>query len=196
MPADLGVLLKSLGRHMPRQRYQRGSLRKVGKTRRMWEGLYHVYVKASGGAERRLPRTKILGPATMTKTEAQRLLDREIAAPTKQAGVGGVPIDPILSELWQRYAEIKSPGWGAANKAAVISIFSGESKRRIRPSVMSMVGHIRVTDLTLDPLQACINQLAAAGASRSTVAQAKTYLRAALEYAIARRSSKRIRRVN
>ena len=185
MRIDLGVLLKSIGRHMPRQRYQLGSLRKVGKTRRrMWEGLYHVYVRQPDGREKRLPRTKVLGPATMPKNEAQQLLKREIEAHTKQAIIGGVPLDPTLAELWRRYVEIKTPSWGAANRAAVVSIFSGENKRRKRPSIMSMIGHIRVVDITPDPLHACINRLAAAGASISAVKQARTYLRAVLEYAI------------
>jgi integrase len=185
MQPELGVLLKSIGRHMPRQRYQRGSLRKVGKTRRMWEGLYHVYVLQADGSEKRLPRTKVLGPATtMPKGEAQRLLDREIAAHTKQGIVGGIPTNSTLRELWQRYVEIKSPSWGAANKAAVVSIFSGQNKRRTRPSIMSMIGDFRVVDITPDPLQACINRLATARASVSAVKQARTYLHAVLEYAI------------
>src|SRR5713101_4123284 len=41
----VGVLLKSLGKHMPRQRYQRGSLEKVGKVAKKWQGRYQVYVK-------------------------------------------------------------------------------------------------------------------------------------------------------
>ena len=105
MQPDLGIILKSIGRHMPRQRYQRGSLRKVGKTRRTWEGLYHVYVRQLDGMEKRLPRTKILGPATMPKVEAQRLLDREIAAHTKQAIIGGVIILAVtVDELRKRRA--------------------------------------------------------------------------------------------
>ena len=72
--------LRSIGRHMSRDRYQRGSLSKVGKRRKMWQGLWHVYVKQPDGTEKRLPRTKVLGPATLSRAEAQKLLNRRIEA--------------------------------------------------------------------------------------------------------------------
>jgi len=45
------VDFRDIGRHMSRQRYQRGSLKKVGNTRKMWRGRWHVYVKNSDGSE-------------------------------------------------------------------------------------------------------------------------------------------------
>jgi hypothetical protein len=52
---------KTIGRHMSRERYQRGSLKKVGKTRRVWRGRWHVYVKEIDGSEKLCKREKILG---------------------------------------------------------------------------------------------------------------------------------------
>lgn len=37
--------VRAVGRHMSRERYQRGSLKRIGKTRKMWRGRWHVYVK-------------------------------------------------------------------------------------------------------------------------------------------------------
>ena len=56
VPPNFASLVKSLARSMPRERYQRGSLYKVGTRRKKWEGLYHVYVMMPDGTERRLIR--------------------------------------------------------------------------------------------------------------------------------------------
>jgi hypothetical protein len=70
---------RAVGKHMPRERYQRGSLSKIGKRTKVWQGLWHVYVRQPDGTEKRLPRTKVLGPATMSRGQAQQLLDELIA---------------------------------------------------------------------------------------------------------------------
>ena len=42
----------------------------MGKTQRMWEGGFNVYVRQADGREKRLRRSRILGPcASMTKYE-------------------------------------------------------------------------------------------------------------------------------
>jgi integrase len=47
-----------------------------------------------------------------------------------------------------------------------------------------MVGSRRVAELTRDPLQECLNQMAARGDSYSAVKKARTYVTAALEFAL------------
>src|ERR1035438_471874 len=90
---------RTLGRHMSRERYQRGSLKKVGKTRKMWRGRWHVYVQGPGGAERICKREKILGPvAELTKGHAQEKLDAEIKATTSQRSASWPP-DPTFAAL-------------------------------------------------------------------------------------------------
>jgi hypothetical protein len=44
---------RSLGKHMPRRRIERGYVYKVGKTTKMWEGRYHLY---DPGRQREAPR--------------------------------------------------------------------------------------------------------------------------------------------
>jgi hypothetical protein len=60
--------VRTIGRHMSRERYQRGSLKKIGKIRKMWLGRWHVWERQSDGREKPRPRKRILGPVSkMTK---------------------------------------------------------------------------------------------------------------------------------
>jgi integrase len=66
----------------------------------------------------------------------------------------------------------------------VVSLFEGATKKKKRPSVLSMIGGRRVAEITRDPLQECLNQMAARGDSFSAVKKARTYITAALEFAL------------
>lgn len=62
---------RKIGRRMPRPRDERGWVKKVGKTQRMWEGYFNVYVRLPDGTEKRRRRSRILGSGgSMTKNEA------------------------------------------------------------------------------------------------------------------------------
>ena len=174
--------LRKIGRHMSRERYQRGSLKKVGKTRKMWRGRWHVYVKQPDGSEEICKREKILGPvAELTKARAQEKLDALIKASTRQIG-GEFPAEPTFAEIWKRYAELKAGSWGTSTRKTLQSVFVG-SKSSKRPSVLALIGARKVRELTRDPLQDLLNTMALRGDSSSKVKQARTYLTAALEYA-------------
>src|ERR1700693_1696712 len=175
--------LRTLGRHMSRERYQRGALKKVGKTRKMWRGRWHVYVKGPDGAEKICKREKILGAAAeLSKGQAQEKLDAEIKATTGQRS-GSLPLDPTFAELWARYSALKSASWSTATRKAVTSVFSGDSKLKKRASVVTLIGARRIRELTREPLQELLNQMATRGDSYSVVKKARTYLAAALELA-------------
>ncbi len=168
---------------MPRRRVERGYVYKVGKRPKMWEGRYHVYVTLPDGTEKRRERTKVLGQcAEMSKGDAEQALIRHIAIARGQAGP--LPDNPTFSELWTRYRTLKEPTWSTATKKAVVSLFEGATKKKKRPSVLSMIGARRVAELTRDPLQECLNQMAARGDSFSAVKKARTYITAALEFAL------------
>ncbi len=177
--------LRSIGRHMSRDRYQRGSLSKVGKRRKMWQGLWHVYVTQPDGTEKRLPRTKILGPATVSRSEAQKLLNRRIeaASGTHEPGSALTPDSPF-SEVWKRYCELKQSTWGVAQRKAVSAVFEGRTERKKQPSVIGEFGRRAVREITRDPLQGFLNSLALSGASYSSVKKTRTYLAAAFQYAV------------
>lgn len=168
---------------MSRERYQRGALKKVGKARKMWRGRWHVYVKQPDGSEKLCKREKTLGPvADLTKGQAQEKLDALIKASTAQTS-SQLPTDATFAEVWKRYAELKSASWSTATRKAVTSIFTGTSVRKEHPNVLAMVGTRCVRELTRDPLQYLLNQIAARGDSYSVVKKTRTYLAATLEYA-------------
>jgi integrase len=174
---------KSIGKHMPRRRLERGYVYKVGKRTKMWEGRYHVYVTLPDGTEKRRERTKVLGAcAKMSKGEAEQALVHHIALARGRAGP--MPDNPTFSELWIRYRTLKEPAWSTATRNAVVSIFEGASKKKKVPSILAMIGGRRVAEITRDPLQECLNQMAARGDSFSTVKKARTYITAALEFAL------------
>jgi integrase len=180
VPASIDF--RNLGKHMSRQRYQRGSLTKVGKTRKMWRGRWHIYVKQPDSSEKICKREKILGPvAELTKAQAQEKLDAEIKRSTHQipSALSG---DVTLTELWKRYAELKSGTWGTSTRKTVQSLFVG-SKLSQQPPVLALIGSRKVRELTRGPLQDLLNTMASRGDSTSKVKQVRTYLAAALEYA-------------
>lgn len=180
---NLSIDFRSLGSHMPRRRIERGYVYKVGQRVKMWEGRFHVYATLPDGTEKRRERTKVLGPcAEMSKGDAEQVLIRHIAIARGQAGP--MPDNPTFRELWTRYRTLKEPTWSTATKKAVVSLFEGSTKKKKRPSILAMIGTRRVAELTRDPLQECLNRMAARGDSLSAVKKARTYITAALEFAL------------
>jgi integrase len=184
MDSDVTPLIefRNIGRHMSRERYQRGSLKKVGKTRKKWRGRWHIYVKQPDGSERICKREKILGLVSeLTKAEAQEKLDALIRTVTGQLGAE-LTADPTFAAVWKQYAVLKSGAWGTSTRKTVQSVFVG-SKLSKRPSVLALIGTRKVRDLTRGLLQDLLNSMASRGDSTSKVKQARTYLAAALDYA-------------
>jgi integrase len=118
----------------------------------------------------------------MSKGDAEQALIRYIAIARGQAGP--MPDNPTFSELWTRYRTLKEPTWSTATRKAVVSLFEGATKKKKRPSILAMIGQRRVAELTRDPLQECLNQMAMRGDSFSAVKKARTYITAALEFAL------------
>jgi len=183
---------------MPRRRDERGWVKKVGKTIRMWEGYFNVYVPLPDGTEKRRRRSRILGScASMTKNEAmdelRKIIFKERGSATavvEPVVSNGLPTDPTFTEVWQRYRTLKASSWSSATRKAVVSVFEtappkeGQQAKPRRPSVLELIGARRVSGLTPDPIQQMLNNAAEAGYSYSTVKKARTYISAALEYAV------------
>jgi integrase len=186
---------------MPRRRDERGWVEKVGKTQRMWEGYFNVYVRQPDGREKRLRRSRILGPcASMTKYEAMDALRKIIL---KERGLVSVVVQPVVpngfsayptfAEVWHRYRTLKASSWSNATRKAVVSVFEtappkeGQPAKARRASVLDLIGSRLVSGLTPDPIQQMLNNMAEAGYSYSAVKKARTYIAAALEYAVGER---------
>jgi integrase len=162
-----------IGAHMSRDRYSEGSLKKVGKRLRQWQGRWQVYVMVAG-VERRRERVKILGPATMSRSEAKERL-RELIRKTR-GDACPLPVKPRFRDLWNRYVTLKTNSdWQEATRAAITSVFHRH--------VLPLIGDYDVKALTLDPLMDTLGTLARERHSRSVVQKARTYIKAVLEYA-------------
>jgi integrase len=182
---------------MPRRRNERGYVKRVGKVAKMWEGYFHIYVMLPDGTEKRRDKARIIGPCEeMTKREAEdklreiilkeRGLARPVVLPIQPAALA---LNATFSDVWLRYRSLKESAWSNATRKSVVSVFEtappkeGKKQKARRPSVLDMIGSRRVSDLTRDPLQQLLNNMAAAGYSYSSVKKARTYISAALDYA-------------
>jgi integrase len=136
--------------------------------------LYYLYV-VENGVERRVQRRPVLGPTTsMSKRAAEdrlaEIIDRELALPPE------LPRQVTFRSVWERYRSLKSGVWTLANAGPWQSIF--------QKHVLPAIGDWELAQLTPDPLQRLLNQLAARGYRKSTLQHIRTYVRAALEYAV------------
>ena len=192
---------RKIGGRMPRRRDERGWVKKVGKTQRMWEGYFNVYVRLADGAEKRRRRSRILGPcATMTKNEAMDelrkiiLKERNLVSVVVQPVVSaGLSADSTFAETWTRYRSLKASSWSNATRKAVVSVFEtappkeGHQAKPRRASVLDLIGSRPISGLTPDPIQQMLNNMAEAGYSYSAVKKARTYIAATLDYAVGER---------
>lgn len=190
--------IKKIGKHMSRQRYQRGALKSFvpaqkGKPQRQlprgsyWARWYR-YVKTAAGSEKRSPREKIItkdlarsfrvgteyeGP--LTKADAQRVLDLLIA---RDAGTY-IPPDTsaTFAQVAREYLATVEPGWGAhtvrTSKGLIEYALIG-GKLGSRP--IAEIGEIE--------LQQFLNEHVALGASRSKLSKLLLYLRNVLDHAV------------
>ena len=190
--------VKRIGRHMSRQRYQRGRLKQFvpaakGKPKRQlprgsyWARWYR-YVKQEDGQEKRSPREKIItkdlarsfriateyeGP--LTKADAQRVLDLLIA---RDAGTYTPPnVAASFGQVAREFLVVVEPGWGPhtvrTSKGLIESALIG-GKLGSRP----------VVELTEIELQQFLNEHVSAGASRSKLAKLLLYLRNIFDHAV------------
>jgi integrase len=110
----------------------------------------------------------------MTKRAAEdklvAIIDRELALPPK------LPREVTFRGIWERYRTLKTGVWSRANEGTLRSIF----QRHVLPAI----GDWELSQLTPDPLQRLLNGIASRGYRKSTVQHIRTYVRAALEYAV------------
>jgi len=174
-PAEQPINLVGIGLHLPRQRMRpRGTVERFGTRPENWRGLYYVYV-LEDGIEKRMQRRPVLGPtASMSKRGAEdklaEIIERELALPPER------PRILRFRDIWENFCSLKSGIWGKANAGNLQSIFNKH--------VLPALGHWELSQLTLGPLQLLLNQIAGRGYRRSTLKHIRTYLKAALQYAV------------
>lgn len=164
----------SISRSMPRMRYSEGTLKRVGKRVKHWLGYWYVYDKIDGREVRR-KRKKILGEvAEMDRGRAKEML-RQLIAETR-GEVPPRPENPTFSELWKRYTVHKSGAWSRVTATTLESLFQS--------CVLAAIGNGQLADITIGPLQAILNRMAAEGRSLSSLQKARTHMKAMLEFAV------------
>jgi integrase len=187
-PSDAGVMpssdssnqekpldFRGLGLHLPRQRRRpRGTVERFGTRPENWRGVFYVYV-FENGIEKRVQRRPVLGATvSISKRAAQdklaEIIERELALPPDR------PRTSRFRDIWESFCSLKSGIWGKANAGNLQSIFNKH--------VLPALGDWELSQLTLDPLQRLLNQIAERGYRRSTLKHIRTYLKAALEYAV------------
>jgi integrase len=174
-PAEQPINFVGIGLHLPRQRNRpRGTVERFGTRPENWRGLYYVYAVVDG-IEKRVQRRPVLGPtASMSKRAAEdklaEIVGGELALPPER------PRTLRFRDIWESFRSLKSGIWGKANAGNLQSIF--------QKHVLPVLGDWEISQLTLDPLQRLLNQVAQRGYRRSTLKHIRTYLKAVLEYAV------------
>jgi integrase len=163
----------SISRRMPRKRYSEGTLDTIGTGKdKRWRGYWFVYVMVDGKEVRR-KREKVLGPATMPKHEARAELIHHILE--SRGELPPPPENPTVAKLWDRYCAHKSGAWSKITRKTLVSLFK---------PVTATIGNVEVADLTIGPIQAILNSMAASGKSESALKKVRTHTKAMLEFAV------------
>jgi integrase len=187
---------RSIGRRMPRLRYQRGSLRTSvpahgGRLERslprgQYWSQWYAYVNTQDGKEVRRKREKIItrelaetfriaisysGP--LTKTDAQRVLDLLIA---KDTGAFTPPDhQATVAMVAREYLALAQPNWGAHMVRA-----AGNLEKHI---IAGKLGQQPIARLSETDLQRWLNEYVNAGASRSLLKGLLLQIRAIFKHA-------------
>lgn len=145
-----GFDFRTLGRHMPRDRHQKGYVRLVGKTVKKWKGFFHVYVVADG-QERRKKTAVILGEkAELKKWEAEQKLAAIIAKETGK--VARPDTDQNFRWFWEtRFLPIQA-NWSPHHRVTIEGMFAKH--------VLPRIGSLKLEDLNRFELQMLLNDLA------------------------------------
>lgn len=182
---DLGIAVEcspipnftEIGRHMPRTKYQRGSVELTGSRVKKWRGQFRVYLQHPDGRLTTKRRKVILGlKSEMTKGQARRKLADIIE---RESGTEQPKPDGSVTFEWfwsNRFWPMHQKGWRPKTARELDYFFKG----RLKP----LIGATAVGDLTRFQLQEHLNRLADEGASSSLVHKFRTWTKAVLDEAV------------
>lgn len=173
----MAYTLKSKGRHMPRQRFQRPEVRKMGSSGRkqQWGCDYFIYVK-EGDNERRVHKVGHFGFCSrVTKGKAQEACDRFMV--TINSGVAFADASMTLGEWWEDvFKPIRGRKWSYNTRA----VYNSTWRCQIEPNI----GKVTLADLNKLEIQKLLLKLADADVSRQMVKRVLVMLHAMLEEAV------------
>ena len=165
--------LKLIGSGMPRARHQNGWVERTGRKRKTWTGYWYEYARQEDGSEKRLQRSKVLGPcAEMTKGAAEDKL-RDILRDERPPQTNAT-----FEQLAQWYLKTNEGRWSKRWNGVLRCIF--------RYQILPRLGSRIASELKKSDIQRAINDIAADPKSQSAsiVQKSLTHIRAVLHQAI------------
>jgi integrase len=162
-PESLGkpdiCYLRSLGRHMSRDRMQRGYIEDTGKTgakHPRWKGHFYIYERQADGREKRVHKSVDLGPKkALRKWEAQKQLEEHIEKKTRQSTGAVTVAGKNLTLRWffeNRFRPMMEPRWKESSRKELIA--------NIERYVLRLIGDTPLAQLDKFMLQMHANRLA------------------------------------
>lgn len=166
----------NIGRHMARDRHQKGWVEETGKRVKKWKRHYFVYVQQPDGTEKRSHCSFIIGAKSkMKKWDAEQKLQAKIDKETAGANVRPSPAYSLRWFWEQRYKPLKEPTWKVSSRSRTVGF--------IENYVISAFGDMPLADLNRFALQTHLNKLAESF-SHSVVSKFRVYAKAILDEAL------------
>jgi integrase len=159
---------------VPRERYQRGRLERVGKRTKQWKGIWYVYIQTPDG-EHRKHTSDILGRcADLTRAEAQKKLDERIAEGDKSpAATARLTVEQFIRRV---YLPAHERGWSTNTHASYTSI--------LRRWIIPHLGAMPITDVRKMHAVDFANAMADANRSHKSIQATLAVLHTIMEEAV------------
>ncbi|MGD0669410.1 MAG: site-specific integrase [Bryobacteraceae bacterium] len=168
--------LKSKGRHMPRQRFQRPEVHRIGAGRKQqWCADYFIYQQQPDGTEQRIHKVGRFGYCSkVAKAKAQGACDTLMASVNSGAVVADASM--TLADWWEQFKLVRGSRWSRNTADAYSSTWTVH----IEPAV----GSIRLADFNKATVDRLLLKLAGAGCGEQLVQRVLMMLHAIFEEAI------------
>jgi hypothetical protein len=164
--------VRTIGRHMARQRRQNGWVEPTGKRPRTWTGFWYEYEQLSEREIRRR-KSRVLGlRSELTKGDAEERLRALIRNGTRNFTRETQSEVLMFETAANRYLELKKGDWGSKMNSCLRSIF----KKHIIPGL----GARAAVDIKPSDIKSFLNNLADVG-SESLLKKAITHIRAVFD---------------
>ena len=172
---ELAYTLKSKGRHMPRQRFQRPEVRKMGAGRKQQWGCDYFLYQQQDGKEKRIHKVGRFGLcARVSKAKAQQDCDAFMGKVNSGAVVADASM--TLAQWWEQFKLVRGSRWSRNTSDAYDSTWTVH----IAPAV----GSVRLEDFNKLTIDRLLLKLAGAGCGEQLVQRVLVLLHAMFEEAL------------
>lgn len=100
----------AIGRHMPRQKWQRPEVYATGKREKLWRGEWHEYFIDAAGEQQKRHKSKTWPASRYTKGQAQAELDKIVKAANGESQKADGTM--TVGEFWKTiFFPVRAAGW-------------------------------------------------------------------------------------